>query len=98
MPRLFFRNDVRKLSVMWRRRRSTHLAPPFKALSRRIATASGAILLGLVALAFANAGDWAQHVFARIVASWPYAPLALTPATFAVVMLATQRWSPEARG
>ena len=83
---------------MWRRRRSTHLALPLKALSRRIATASGAILLGLVALAFAKAGDWAQHVFTRIVASWPYVPLLLTPATFAMVMLATQRWSPEARG
>ena len=59
----------RKLSVMWRRRRSTPLAPPLKGLSLRIATASGAILLDLVALAFAKAGDWAQHVFAHIVAT-----------------------------
>lgn len=98
MPHSFFRNEVRKLSVMWRRRRTTHLDPSLNALRRRIATASGAVLLGLVALGFAWAGDRAQRGFAQVVAIWPYAPLLLTPATFALVMLVTRRWFPEAGG
>jgi H+/Cl- antiporter ClcA len=98
MPQLFSRKDFRKLSIMWRRRRTTHLNPSLDALRRRIATASGAVLLGLVALGFAWSGDQAQKAFAHIVAMWPYAPLLLTPVMFALVMLVTQRWCPEARG
>lgn len=98
MARLFSRSDLRRLSVMWRRRRGTHIRQPLDVLRRRIATAAGAVLLGLAALAFARAGDLAQHLFARIVAAVPYAPLLLTPALFAGVMLLTLRWSPEARG
>ena len=98
MPHLFSRNDLRKLSAMWRRRGGTRLGQPLDALRRRVATASGAVLLGLVALAFAKAGDWAQHVFAHVAAISPYAPLLLTPTVFAAVMWATKTWSPEARG
>lgn len=67
-------------------------------LRRRLATGIGAVLLGGVALAFARAGDWAQAVFARAQAGHPLAPLLVTPLVFAMVVYATGRWVPEARG
>ncbi|WP_404335432.1 chloride channel protein [Sphingomonas sp. MMS12-HWE2-04] len=65
---------------------------------RRLATGAGAVLLGLAALAFAWLGDRAQELFLRLVAAYPYAPLALTPLTFAVMAYGTHRWAKEARG
>ena len=65
---------------------------------RRVATGIGAIVLGLVALAFARGGDFAREMFQRIVAAAPYAPLVLTPAMFAAVVYLTRRYVPEARG
>ncbi len=67
-------------------------------MGRRVATGIGAVLLGLIALAFAQAGDWAQHAFDQVIARWPYAPVVMTPAIFALVMYLTQKWSPQARG
>ncbi len=98
MARLFSTADLRRISVMWRRRRSTHIDLPLKILRRRLATGAGAVLLGIVALLFARAGDWAQHLFARVVAFSPYVPLVLTPMMFAGVMFVTSRWVPDARG
>jgi len=86
------------MSILWKRRRATHIRQPLAVLRRRVATGVGAVLLGLAALAFAQAGDLAQHLFGRLVAAWPHAPLILTPAIFAGVMLFTLRLSPEARG
>lgn len=63
-----------------------------------MATGLGAILLGLVALAFAALGDRAQAMFAAIIERWPYAPLLLTPLIFAGVALVTARWFAPARG
>lgn len=65
---------------------------------RRVATGIGAVVLGLVALAFARGGDVARAAFVRIVAAAPYAPLVLTPAMFAAVVWLTRRYVPEARG
>ena len=65
---------------------------------RRVATGIGAVVLGLVALAFARGGDLARAGFGRIVAAAPYAPLVLTPAIFAAVVWLTRRFFPEARG
>ncbi len=65
---------------------------------RRLATLSGAIALGIVAILFAWLGDEAQRGFARIVAWMPLAPLLLTPLTFAAVVWITRRFVPEARG
>lgn len=98
MTRFFSSTVIRHLVAMWRSRRSTRLDQPLEVLRWRIATGVGAVLLGLVALGFAQAGDWAQRLFARLVALWPYAPLVLTPAIFAAVMFLTARWCPEARG
>jgi len=82
----------------WMRLRKDGLELPLGVFRRRIATGIGAVLLGIVALLFAKAGDWAQHVFAADVARWPYAPLLASPAIFAVITWATLRWVPQARG
>ncbi|WP_323982155.1 chloride channel protein [Novosphingobium aureum] len=65
---------------------------------RRIATTIGAIVLGLVAISFAWLGDRAQIIFEQFQSQFPYAPLILTPLTFAAVVWATTAWYPSARG
>jgi len=65
---------------------------------RRAATGAGAVALGLVAILFAIAGDWAQHRFALFQSQFPYAPLVLTPAIFVIAVFITHRWFPETRG
>lgn len=65
---------------------------------RRTATGLGAILLGLVALAFAELGDHMQAMFGALVQHSPYAPMVLTPLIFASVALVTARWFAPARG
>jgi H+/Cl- antiporter ClcA len=65
---------------------------------RRVATALGAILLALFALAFARSADEAQLIFRRVIGAWPELPLILTPLIFAGVAFATGRWASAARG
>ena len=65
---------------------------------RRIATGAGAVLLGLLAIAFAKLGDLAQHLFHQFSTAWPYGALLLTPAIFAGTVYLTKRWASEARG
>ncbi len=65
---------------------------------RRAATATGAILLGLIAIVFAWLGDKAQQVFSQFQAHNLYLTLALTPFGFAAVVWITNRLSPDARG
>jgi H+/Cl- antiporter ClcA len=65
---------------------------------RRFATGLGAILLGLVALAFAMLGDRMQAMFLLVAHRWPLAPLFLTPALFAGTAWVTRRWFAAARG
>ncbi|MCB2072356.1 MAG: chloride channel protein [Novosphingobium sp.] len=65
---------------------------------RRVATGLGAVLLGLVAILFAQAGDIAQHLFLVFDSRFPYAALILTPAGFAAVAYATNRWFADAKG
>lgn len=67
-------------------------------MQRRIATGLGAVLLGLVALAFAMLGDSAQTWFAALAVSWPAAPLAITPLLFGAAARATSRGFAAARG
>ncbi len=67
-------------------------------LRRRLATGIGAVALGAAALAFARAGDTAQTLFAATAAAQPLLPLLFTPALFALVVYATGRFVPEARG
>jgi H+/Cl- antiporter ClcA len=76
----------------WRTARSMAVA------RRRIATGVGAVLLGLVALGFADLGNWAQGRFEGLVARLPYLPLILTPLLFVLVAGLTKRIAPNARG
>ncbi len=65
---------------------------------RRLATLIGALMVGLIALFFAEAGDYAQEAFTRMGHSNPYLPLLVTPAIFAVVAWLTGKVALEARG
>ncbi|QQN73436.1 chloride channel protein [Croceicoccus sp. YJ47] len=65
---------------------------------RRIATLAGAVAIGLVALGFAWAGDLALHRFETLAARWPWAPMVLTPAIFALCAWLTWRFAPETGG
>jgi len=64
----------------------------------RLAAVAGAVLLGLVAIVFARAGEFAQALFARLVAMAPWAPFVLTPLTFAAIVHLTRTTFPAARG
>ena len=65
---------------------------------QRLAFWVGALLVGLVALAFAWLADEAYALFQRMlgVASW--LPLLITPAGFALLAWLTRRWFTEAKG
>ncbi len=65
---------------------------------RRLATTSGAVALGLVALLFAYNADQAQALFNALLRRAPWAAFVFTPAMFAVISYATRRLAPEARG
>ncbi len=65
---------------------------------RRLATFAGAVVIGLVAIAFAWTGDRAQHIFRSFQLRFEYAPLVLTPIGFAAAIAITRRWAPGAKG
>jgi len=68
-------------------------------LRRRLATLTGAVLIGLVALAFAGCADYAQKLFAIYTGSgYGWTALVVTPASFALLVYLTRRFAPEARG
>lgn len=64
----------------------------------RLAAVAGAVLLGLVAIGFAKAGEIAQGSFNRFFAGHPLTAALLTPLVFVVVVGTTRRWFAEARG
>ena len=64
----------------------------------RLAALVGAVALGLTAIAFAKAGEAAQGLQAEWYRAHPWATALLTPAVFVLVVGATRRWFPEARG
>ncbi len=64
----------------------------------RAAILSGAIVLGLVALLFADAADRANRLFLILYGKWHWAPLIVTPAGFALLVWLTRRFAPDARG
>lgn len=68
------------------------------ALLRRAAAVIGAVLLGLVAIAFAKSGEAVQQIFDRAFAASPWLTAAGTPFVFVAVVGVTRRWFPEARG
>ncbi len=66
--------------------------------SRRAATLVSAILIALVAMGFAWAGDWANRLFTEATSQARWAHLVLTPAMFVGVAALTFRYAPQARG
>ena len=74
---------------------STQLA---QTMRRRTATLTGAIAIGLVALAFANLADLAQRYFAALLGTAGWGMLLITPLSFAGLVYLTRRFAPEARG
>jgi H+/Cl- antiporter ClcA len=66
--------------------------------ARRSATLVAAVLIGLAALGFAWAGDWAQGLFQAQVALRPWLHLAITPLLFVAIAALTYRLAPETRG
>ena len=65
-------------------------------IRRRVAMVGGAILLGLVA--FAAAGDRAQHLIFRISDRAWWLPLLITPTAFALIVWTANRYFPASRG
>jgi H+/Cl- antiporter ClcA len=89
-----------RLSLLLRRARvmTRRHGPEAMAWRRRIATLAGAILVGIVALLFADMADEANHIFIRIVARWWWAPLIVTPAGFMFVAWIALKFAPAAKG
>lgn len=83
----------RRLQVLVRRH-----GPASPVWRRRLATGIGALLVGLVALAFAKAADIAIATFSSVANTYHWLPLLLTPAGVVTLAWATQRWTPAARG
>ena len=67
-------------------------------IRRRVAMVGGAIVLGFVALAFAAAGDRAQHLIFRISDRAWWLPLLVTPTVFALIVWTANRFFPASRG
>lgn len=75
-----------------------HSGPTSLIFRRRLALIGGAVIVGLVALAFAEFADGAGHMFEGAVARYPYAPLVVTPLGFALIVWITRRFAPMAAG
>jgi H+/Cl- antiporter ClcA len=58
----------------------------------------GAVLIGLVALAFATVSDQAQRAFIMFTSRLGLAQLVITPLGFVLLVYLTRRFTPEARG
>ncbi|WP_432770499.1 MAG: chloride channel protein [Sphingopyxis sp.] len=83
---------------LWQLRLNRRARTEVVDIRRRIAMVGGAVLLGLVALAFAAAGDHAQRlIFAIAGVAW-WLPLLITPAAFAAIVWTATRYFPESRG
>lgn len=92
------REIIRTAATLWRWYVHRKLRTPVAVARRRVASAAGAILLAVFALAFARSADSAQLIFRRIVAAYPQLPMVLTPVIFTGVAFVTSRWANEARG
>ena len=66
--------------------------------SRRAATLLGALLIGLVAIGFAVAGDHATTLFDRVTRAHPWVHLVSAPLIFVAIVAITSRVAPDARG
>lgn len=87
------RRHLRTLRVLARRH-----GPRARVWRARLAIGAGAVLVGLVALAFAAASDRASLLFDRWSGAVPWLPLLVTPAGFVLGVWATRRFAPEGSG
>jgi H+/Cl- antiporter ClcA len=85
--------NVRKLRVLARRH-----GPASPVWRRRFAMGTGAILVGLVALLFAELANRAIDMFRHDIASIWWLPLVVTPLGVVAIAIATRRFTPEGRG
>ncbi|WP_157219067.1 chloride channel protein [Flavisphingomonas formosensis] len=83
----------RRAFVLARRHR-----PDTEVWRRRVAILGGAILIGLVALLFARAADWASAIFQQAIGRWWWLPLIATPLGYGALVWFTRRIAPEAAG
>ncbi|MGH6744407.1 chloride channel protein [Novosphingobium sp.] len=83
----------RRLRVVLRRH-----GPEALVWRRRVAIVGGAVLVGLVALVFADMADKANALFHMFAARWWWGPLLATPAGFAAIAWITLRFAPLAKG
>ena len=65
---------------------------------RRLVFWCGAISVGLVAILFAIACEWANGVFHKLLVISPYLPLLLTPLGLVLIVLITRKYFPGAQG
>lgn len=65
---------------------------------RRLVFWCGAISVGLVAIVFAIACEWANGVFHRLLAISPYLPLLITPLGLVFIVVLTRRFFSGAQG
>jgi H+/Cl- antiporter ClcA len=84
---------IRRLRILARRH-----GPASPVWRRRIATGTGAILVGLVALLFARMADVSMAFFRGQVSSVRWLPLVVTPLAVMAIAIATRRFTPEGRG
>ena len=84
---------LRMMRILVRRHGPTSLV-----WRRRLAMGIGAILVGLVALLFADMANEAIDLFKRYIASIWWLPLIVTPAGVLIIAVATRRFTPEGKG
>jgi H+/Cl- antiporter ClcA len=92
------RSSIDAAGTLWRWFVHRRLRTSATVIRRRVATGLGAIVLAMVALAFARAADAAQLICRRLFAQYPNFPFVVTPLIFAAVAFATRRWAREAQG
>ncbi|HTJ57425.1 MAG TPA: chloride channel protein [Devosiaceae bacterium] len=77
---------------------SSRLQRHWPTLRRRGLFIVGGVVVGLLAVAMALLADRAQELFSSVDGRWPYAPLLLTPAGFALAAWLTRRFFDGAQG
>ncbi len=65
---------------------------------RRLVFWSGAVSVGLAAIMFAIACEWADGVFHKLLVISPYLPLLITPVGIALIVYLTRKYFPGAQG
>lgn len=92
-PRFGRRWTVKRVRALLRATGPTSLR-----FRRRLAVLTGAIAVGIVATVFAHVADLLGGVFERFAHGWRWVPLVTTPLGFVVLVWATRRYAPLARG